>query len=408
MAEPGAQTPEPTRLPVSEQVLAIVRRLEEAGYETWCVGGAIRDALRGDPQQDVDLATAAPPEVVRSLFRRTIPVGIEHGTVGVLDTEGVLHEVTTFRRDVVSDGRHAVVAFGVSLEEDLARRDFTINAIAYHPLHHRFADPFDGRADLLAGVVRAVGDPAARFREDRLRILRALRFAARLGFAIDGPTWDAAVSQSGEIDHLSAERVRDEWVKGLKSAVDVNRLVELWQRSGVASTWLPEVHGEGSVPELPVFGRDPVLLTAALCAPSATVWRRLKSSTAELRRAEAIDRGPSAPQSDDAIAVRRWMARVGPAAKDFATLAAWQDEGSTWRATMAEVEFRGDPVTRGALAVTGNDLMESGVVPAGPRLGLVLEALLDAVLEDPARNTRETLLALATRLATSPGGGASA
>src|SRR5690606_16140696 len=111
----------------------IARRLEEAGYQTWCVGGAVRDALLGIRNLDWDLATAAPPQEVRRLFRRTVPVGIEFGTVGVLDDDGRMHEVTTFRRDIKTDGRHAVVEFGASLDDDLARRDFTINAIAYSP-----------------------------------------------------------------------------------------------------------------------------------------------------------------------------------------------------------------------------------------------------------------------------------
>lgn len=394
-------------IPVSKQVLAIVRCLEEAGYESWCVGGAIRDALRGDPQQDVDLATAAPPEIVRSLFRRTVPVGIEHGTVGVLDELGVLHEVTTFRRDVVTDGRHAVVAFGASLQEDLARRDFTINAIAYHPIHHRWVDPFDGRADLAVGIIRAVGDPAARFREDRLRILRALRFSARLGFAIEPSTWEAAVAQSGEIEHLSAERVRDEWVKGLKTAADLEELTRLWRDSGVAATWMPELAAAPVALQVPIDARDPVLLTAHYCVPSAAVWRRLKSSTADIRRAEAIDRGPAAPLGDGAVAVRRWMAQVGAAAEDLATLADWRGEGAAWRAAMAGIMARGEATDRGGLAITGNDLIAAGVVPAGPRLGVTLEALLHAVLEDPARNTRDALLALAARFATSEGAGES-
>ena len=128
----------PDAIAIPATVVAILQRLEDAGYETWCVGGAIRDALATEGHQDVDLATAAPPEIVRSMFRRTIAVGMEHGTVGVLDDGGALHEVTTFRRDVKTDGRHAVVEFGVSLDEDLARRDFTFNAIAYHPVRHEW------------------------------------------------------------------------------------------------------------------------------------------------------------------------------------------------------------------------------------------------------------------------------
>src|SRR5579864_4480774 len=164
-------------------VLEIARRLEDAGYEAWCVGGAIRDALLGHPHLDWDLATSATPDQVRELFgpRRTIPVGIEFGTVGVLDRRGVMHEVTTFRRDVRTDGRHAEVEFGVSLDDDLARRDFTINAIAFSPTRGELRDPFGGRADLERRIVRAVGYPEARMQEDRLRALRAIRFAARFG-----------------------------------------------------------------------------------------------------------------------------------------------------------------------------------------------------------------------------------
>src|SRR6476659_9045318 len=131
-------------------VRASAKRLEDAGFETWCVGGAVRDALLGHPHLDWDLATSAKPQEVRALFgaRMTIPVGIEFGTVGVLDQNGVMHEVTTFRRDVRTDGRHAEVEFGASLEMDLARRDFTINAIAVHPESGELRDTFGGRADL--------------------------------------------------------------------------------------------------------------------------------------------------------------------------------------------------------------------------------------------------------------------
>src|SRR5881628_1839913 len=134
----------PDRLPIPPEVLKIAQRLESAGYENWCVGGAIRDNLLRVENHDFDLTTAAAPEEVRRLFKRTVPVGIEHGTVAVLDALGRAHEVTTFRKDVQTDGRHAVVRFGVSLIDDLARRDFTINAIAYHPMRREWRDPFTG------------------------------------------------------------------------------------------------------------------------------------------------------------------------------------------------------------------------------------------------------------------------
>jgi hypothetical protein len=178
----------PATLAIPPEVLGIARKLEAEGFETWCVGGAIRDNLLGEADQDFDLATAARPEEVQRVFPRTVPVGIEHGTVAVLDRQHRPHEVTTFRRDVRTDGRHAEVEFGVSLQDDLARRDFTINAIAYHPLRHEWRDPFDGAADLDKRVIRAVGDPNWRFQEDYLRILRALRFSARFDFRIQPRT----------------------------------------------------------------------------------------------------------------------------------------------------------------------------------------------------------------------------
>ena len=231
----------PETLPIPEDVLEIARTLEGAGYETWCVGGALRDALLEHSHADYDLATAATPSQVQSLFRRTAPVGEKYGTVGVLDRRRVVHEVTTFRRDVATDGRHAVVSFGVSLDDDLARRDFTINALAYHPLRHEWRDPYSGEPDLRRRVVRAVGEPAQRFREDYLRILRAIRFAARFDFAIDPETWSAAVAGADGLPRLSAERVRDEWFKGLASARSVAALVRLWRESGAAARLIPEL-----------------------------------------------------------------------------------------------------------------------------------------------------------------------
>src|SRR6185437_12978650 len=197
------------RLHPPPRVLEIAERLEKAGFEAWCVGGAIRDALLGHPHLDWDLATAATPDQVRELFgpRRTIPIGIAFGTVGVLDRDGKMHEVTTFRRDVRTDGRHAEVEFGVSLDDDLARRDFTINAIAYSPRRGEVRDPFGGQRDLERRIVCAVGDPEARMREDRLRALRAIRFAARLDFSIDDATRRAIVDSAPFLGRLSPERV---------------------------------------------------------------------------------------------------------------------------------------------------------------------------------------------------------
>src|SRR5213075_2681263 len=266
--------PFPSTLPIPSEVLKIAKKLEDAGFETWCVGGAIRDNLLGVPNHDFDLTTAAPPPTVQKLFKRTVPVGIEHGTVAVLDANNQPHEVTTFRKDIHTDGRHAVVEFGVSIMDDLARRDFTINAIAYHPLRHEWRDPFQGELDLAKKLIRSVGDPNWRFQEDYLRILRALRFSARFQFRIHPATLEAAKANAQGLAQLSAERVRDEWFKGIHTAVRVSKLLERWMEVGAARIWLPEIRDAGggmrdalkAVDKLP---RDPVLVTAFLASDAA-------------------------------------------------------------------------------------------------------------------------------------------
>src|SRR3989442_1576369 len=282
----------PDRLPIPPEVLKIAQQLEKAGYETWCVGGAIRDNLLGLEKHDFDLTTAATPEEVRRLFKRTVPVGIEHGTVAVLDAHNRPHEVTTFRRDIKTDGRHAVVEFGVSLMDDLARRDFTINAIAYHPGRHEWRDPFKGGGGPQRRPIRPVGDPNWRFQEDYLRILRALRFSARFEFRIHVHTLDAAKANVQGLAQLSAERVRDEWFKGIATAKRVSKLLALWVDVGAARIWLPEIReqGEGSGPRTDVdkLPRDPVLITAYLASDPASLLTRLKSANKDIERARAI------------------------------------------------------------------------------------------------------------------------
>ncbi|HEX5819587.1 MAG TPA: CCA tRNA nucleotidyltransferase [Gemmatimonadales bacterium] len=381
------------RLEVPPEVVEIAQKLEDAGHEAWCVGGALRDAILEEAQLDFDLATSATPEQVQQLFRRTVPIGVRFGTVGVLDRARRMHEVTTFRRDVETDGRHAVVQYGVSLEDDLARRDFTINALAYHPLRGEWRDPFGGAADIALGVVRAVGEPAARFREDYLRILRALRFAARFGFRIEERTWAAARENAPGLEGLSAERVRDEWFKGLSSARSVSELVRFWRASRAAGIWLPELRDV--VLEVPREERDAVLLTVLLTAAPVAVLRRLKASGAEIARAQAAVAAPAEPVGADEVAVRRWLSAAGGAADDAMMLHRWRTgTPAPWASTVATIRARGDALRREQLAVSGTDLLEAGV-PAGPALGTVLGRLLDRVLVDPSLNTREQLLALA-------------
>jgi len=384
----------PARLAIPETVVRIAQKLETAGYETWCVGGAIRDNLLGLENHDFDLTTAAPPEEVRRLFKRTVPVGIEHGTVAVLDRDNRAHEVTTFRRDIRTDGRHAVVEFGVSLTDDLARRDFTINAIAYHPIRHEWRDPFKGAADLAKKLIRSVGDANWRFQEDYLRILRALRFSARFDFRIHGGTLEAAKANVQGLSQLSAERVREEWFKGIRTAGRVSKLLALWIDVGAARIWLPEIggkrdegRGKSPVDSLP---RDPVLITSFLAGDPASLLTRLKASNKDIERGRVIGQWlDKYPDPKQLPAVRRWLSELGEYADDLLAL---PSSPVPLPGVVSSIRAAKDPLTLKDLAVTGDDLIAAGV-RAGPEVGETLARLLADVLEDPTRNTREQLLA---------------
>lgn len=422
----------PPQLSIPEDVLEIVRTLESAGFEAWCVGGAIRDTILGESNTDHDIATAATPDQVRRLFPHTVAVGERYGTMGVR-TRRRHHEVTTFRRDVNTDGRHPVVEYGVSLEDDLARRDFTVNAIAYHPLRHQWRDPFGGEGDLDRRILRAVGNPEERFREDYLRILRAVRFAARFDFTVAPDTWRAARASADGLRRLSAERVREEWFKGLRTAGSIQRLVQLWWEVGAAEVWIPELvrvtGGEAAGPAAPgeplafpthplvggleqrsavlpaltgsrgaAMRRDPVLLTTLLCLDPVAVLGRLKASNAEITRAATVLTGPREPEGVAPRAVRRWLSAVGDAADDFSML--WELRhgiAPLWDPVVRGIRERGEPLSRKALAVTGADLQAAGI-PPGPAMGAILDDLVAQVVDDPSLNTREALLGRARML----------
>ena len=423
-----------TRLNPPETVLEIAQRLEQEGYEAWCVGGAVRDAILGHPHLDWDLATSATPDQVRAIFgkRRTIPVGIQFGTVGVLDREGTLHEVTTFRRDIKTDGRHAEVEFGASLDEDLARRDFTINAIAYSPSRDELRDPFGGRADLSRRLVRAVGDADARMREDRLRALRAIRFAARFEFDIEEATLSAVSRSAPEMGRLSAERVKQELEKTMEQARRPSRALALWKSTGLLGNVIPQLANVDdstlhaldllAMPGLATkpyrtFARVVVLFVELGEAGARAALTALRFSGAETRRATKIAAAwtsLSAPLGD-ALAgaavvdaeLRRWVATVGRL--DLAPF--MRVAGALWQARRRDDELlparlrslyrrmlrvaQKDPIVIADLAIDGDDLRIAGI-PTGPLVGRILQALLEAVLEDPTRNTRDWLLRYAS------------
>ncbi|HEX2722401.1 MAG TPA: hypothetical protein VHM24_05750 [Gemmatimonadaceae bacterium] len=426
------------RLTPPTGVLTIARTLEKAGYETWCVGGAVRDALLGHAHLDWDLATAARPERIRSLFPRTVPVGIRFGTIGVLDDRGVLHEVTTFRRDVKTDGRHAEVEFGASLHEDLARRDYTINAIAYSPSKGEISDPFEGRADIARGIVRSVGDPEDRMREDRLRSLRAMRFAARFGFAIEPATWRAIVHSAPDLGRLSPERVKQEIEKTIEQVRHPGIAFTMWQKSGAFGTLVPHLAGASAV-ELATIDNLPLpdalgvlrrparrtmrLIALFAAAPSGTVLgtlRDLRFSNSDaawisdivtqwgvMQREMRFAMLSPGPPSDAVL--RRWAAKTGrtrlasllrlAGARWSAERAAGIDAPSASR--VASVYRRGvriafrDAIEISDLAVNGRDLEKLGIT--GPAVGHTLRTLLETVINDPSSNSRDTLLSIVER-----------
>jgi tRNA nucleotidyltransferase (CCA-adding enzyme) len=421
-------------------VLAIAGRLEAAGFEAWCVGGAIRDALLGGAPLDWDLATSARPETVRELFgrKRTIPVGIEFGTVCVLDDAGVGHEITTFRRDVRTDGRHAEVEFGASLDEDLARRDFTINAIAYRPSSGEVRDPFGGQRDLEARVVRAVGDPEQRMREDRLRALRAIRFASRYEFAIDDATLAAIRRSAPHLTRLSRERVQQELVKTMQQVRRPSGALRTWRDVGALRVVIPALSelSELALRTLDELPRDtdagPArpqrtsnrIAALFLDADPATARRAMndlrfsKHETnwtvrlVELWRSAGIEMAATLERGAPSDArARRWLSQIGrlraggflriASARWSAARALGLDAPDARAVRTLHRQLRRslflDPIEIADLAVGGDELRAAGI-PAGPIYAKILDALLEWVLEDPARNTCEALLAELPRI----------
>jgi tRNA nucleotidyltransferase (CCA-adding enzyme) len=436
-------------------VREISERLEKAGYSTWAVGGAVRDAVLGAAApgrqlpSDWDLATSALPEQVRALFKRTVPIGIEHGTVGVLARDGVLYEITTFRRDIETTGRHAVVEFADTIDEDLARRDFTFNAIAWHPLREELIDPFGGLEDLRSGILRTVGDPAERFAEDYLRILRALRFGGHFVLRIDTPTWDALVAATPHLADLSAERVREEFWKIFSKTRHASAALKLYASSGALAVVIPELvalrelylqpgaeldawqQSIAAVDALPT-SRPLLRMTALLhkvglpaarsqdlrggerftgheplgARKAEAIMRRLKASNAEVERlTELVEKQSMLPPPDaPPSGLRRWLLHVPPALINdlfrlrFAIWRAHPTSGGDrelaerWRKVHALLNSHPVIDTSG-LAIDGRDLKGLGFEP-GPRFGEILRALLDRVIEQPELNTREALLAI--------------
>jgi len=231
---------------------SVVKRLKEHGFTTFFAGGCVRDSLRGEPPKDIDIATAATPVDVQALFRRTVPVGMHFGVVRVLEA-GFEFEVATFRSDgVYLDGRRPTEVRFSSPEEDARRRDFTVNGMFYDPVEQQLVDYVNGKADLEQKLIRAIGNPHKRFEEDRLRLLRAIRFSATLQFEIESGTWDGVRNAVDQIWKVSPERIREELMKILR---DSNRLrgFDLLDASGLLAAILPEVERLKGCKQSPQF-----------------------------------------------------------------------------------------------------------------------------------------------------------
>ena len=435
---------------MDEGAAELLDTLHKAGYAAYVVGGCVRDSLLGLTPHDWDLCTSALPQQVMGLFgaQRCIPTGLQHGTVTVKQS-GALYEITTFRTEgTYTDGRHPdEVHFVPDVREDLARRDLTINAMAYNE-KEGLVDPFGGQADLQSGIVRAVGVPRQRFTEDALRILRLYRFAARFGFAIDPPTAQAAQELCAHLDCVSVERIEEELAKLLASPAPAAYLDKK-----ILLVILPELSSEALAAAKPVVdacpaGAEnlPIRLAALLYSLGEDGIRRtlkrlrcsnacIEETAVLVREARGCDGSFSEdrPLGWDPVAEGNragdGMARIVSEEKatvtpDFTIYArrllgkynlctvqriaalgtALQPERAADFAVLSELaeQLDADGVCCrvSQLAVNGRDLMAAGV-PVGPGIRKVLEALLDGVIREEYPNERQALLAAVQQLAAS-------
>lgn len=429
-----------------EDVKAILHTLQEAGYEAYAVGGCIRDSLLGRRPDDWDITTSAKPQETKALFGKTIDTGIQHGTVTVM-RHGRGYEVTTYRVDgEYEDGRHPKeVTFTASLKEDLKRRDFTVNAMAYNE-KDGLVDLFGGRQDLEQKIIRCVGEANERFEEDALRIMRAVRFSAQLGFSIEERTKEAIRGHAERLRQVSAERIQVELTK-LVISPNPDFLRIAWE-TGITAVVLPEFDrlmeqpqnnphhcfsvGEHTLHAMQAVRPDKCLRLAMLlhdvakplCLTTdaegidhfhghaqkgermaAQILKRLRYDNHTTELVSRLVKWHDVAIAPEKKAVRRAASRMGKElfplilevkAADLAAQSDYQRaEKQEWleqlRSLYEEIEREGDCLTIKDLAVNGRDLIQAGITP-GPQLGLALQQLLEIVLEDPEKNTREYLL----------------
>ena len=434
------------KIVIPEQVNSILESLQKSGYEAYVVGGCVRDALLGREPNDWDITTSALPMEVKSVFPRTVDTGLQHGTVTVL-CGGTGYEVTTFRVDgVYEDGRHPKeVTFTPSLREDLKRRDFTINAMAYNN-ESGLVDLFGGQKDLENGIVRAVGDPVQRFTEDALRIMRAIRFSAQLGYEIEPGTLKAAEILAPNLQKISSERIREELEKTLVS--DRPELLRTAWAAGITKEFIPEFDrcmetdqinphhcytvGEHILKGVSLVRKDRILrITMFLhdiakpichtvdeegidhfrghaevgCNLAKTILQRLKYDNATIRKVTTLVKYHDTQIRLTEPSVRKAVVMTGAdlfplllevKQADFLAQSTFQREEKqekfdTLRAIYERVLERGDCLSLRELAVNGSDLIETGVKP-GREVGNILARMFEEVLNVPEHNNKEYLL----------------
>lgn len=406
---------------IPENVKKILFTLERAGFPAYVVGGCVRDSVLGRKPKDWDITTKALPEDVKKLFRRTIDTGIEHGTVTIMiGSEG--YEVTTYRIDgAYEDSRRPKeVTFTSDLKEDLRRRDFTINAMAYNP-KEGLVDVFEGIEDSKKKIIRAVGDPRERFKEDALRMMRALRFSAQLGYEVEEETKRAIKEMAGDLIKISAERVQVELIKLLESSHP--ETIKDGYLLGITKVILPEFdellysgeQGMKVIKAMKLVPSDKVYRLAILFGEMGEnqanqICRRLKMDNATRKKVVKIIKYQDYELCEDSVSIRKAVFEVGEDIYPYLyhvqrarILTGLQKEGNDWskleqsKITYEDIIKRGDCLSLKGLAIDGKDLIALGLKP-GKEVGKILYELLDQVLEDQEQNTEERLINQAKRI----------
>ena len=386
---------------LSEKAIGVIDRLEKGGFEAFAVGGCVRDLLMGIPAHDYDITTNAATDEIKAVFSdyKTVDTGIKHGTVTVV-TEGDPVEITTYRTDgeYTDSRRPDSVEFTRNIEDDLSRRDFTVNAMAYNE-KRGLVDLFGGRDDLSAGIIRAVGDPRKRFTEDALRIMRGFRFSAQLGFEIEKNTLSAALELSGRLKNIARERIGSEFLRLLDSKFPSKALLAM---GDALEEVLPcQVPRERlALADALPYGGEERLAMLLYGQPREQVLEAahaLRLSNAQ--KSKILSIASAVPPKYGPPSIRRFLRECGEFAEGAAAVLTLLGKADPSLSAAVTAEKANAPcISVGGLAINGADLINSGLV-SGRQVGEILSALLEKVIDDPSLNTKDRLLLEAEAIA---------